>query len=879
MTDVNLVQNAPIQPTAFIGREEDLAKLSSMLGDAYCRLMTITGPGGIGKTRLALQAASDAADYFRDGIYFVSLLAVNSPDTLITAIIDAIKLVLQGHDDPMSQLLRHLRNKQLLLILDNFEHLVPGVEVLLALLENAPESKLLITSREVLNLRQEWVLPISGMAFPDNQHVDHAENFAAVKLFMECARRIRPDFSLEGERAAVAHICQIVEGVPLAIELAASWLKSLPCTAIASEIQRNLDFLDTKLRDFPARHRSIRAVFDHSWSLLSAHEQSTFSRLAIFRGGFQRAAAAEIANTSLTDLSALIDKSLIRIESDGRYQMHELLRQLTEEKLAQQPDLQRALHAQHCNYYAAFLEQRAHKSLSGGAAITVHDELLQDADNIAMAWDYALEQKNEPLIDRFLVPLYHLYNEQNRYYDGERLFRRALAALEELGSEYTLTQARASLCMALCLQYLTRYDEAEVYAQSCLPLLEAHGAMWELRNAESCLANIAYSRGDYTAAQHHFERVRELLKAGEDPSALVIALSRLSDLAAVRGDYEAARQFLSESVAELGETGSSRSRIRFLITLGDIEHKIGNYEKAEAHFEAALALSRSSENTITHAISLTSLARVAYATGAFGQAETRCRESITLFEEIRHLWGKAFALVHLARVAMALERFDDAHQYLYDATAIAESTGSQWLKSVCYYHQGWLDLSLGKKNNAAGELHRALTIAVEVNTDPLILDILGIVAELAAALSERAWAVSLCAYVCANVHSEFATRARATAVLKQFKAQSEQPPTLQLSTVTEAALAALENGFESVEPPFAVTSGSASGADAPLDSLTEREKEILLLLADGHSNQTIADRLFLGLGTVKAHNHNIFSKLGVNNRVQAIARARELQLI
>jgi predicted ATPase/DNA-binding CsgD family transcriptional regulator len=878
MTEVKRIYNAPIQPTAFIGREEDLAKLGSMLTDNYCRLMTVTGPGGIGKTRLALQAAYNSVDAFRDGAYFVPLLAVNSSDALITAVIEAVRFVLQGHDDPSPQLLRHLRDKQLLLILDNFEHLVPGVEVLLTILESAPQVKFLITSREVLNLRQEWVLPLSGMAFPDHQHIDTAENFAAVKLFVECARRMRPDFSLEEERAGVAHICQIVEGVPLAIELAASWLKSLPCASIASEIQRNLDFLDTKLRDFPARHRSIRAVFDHSWSLLSPHEQSTFSCLAIFRGGFQREAAAAIAGASLADLSALIDKSLIRIESSGRYQIHELLRQLTEEKLAQQADLKRALRDQHANYYADFLERRAHR-LSGGATGTFYEDLVREADNIAMAWDYALEQANERLIDRFLVPLYHLYNEQNRYYDGERIFRRALTRLAELGHLYNLTQARASLCLALCLQYLTRYDEAEVFVEKCFPVLEQHGEKWALRNAESCLANIAYSRGDYAAAQRHFERVRGLLTAGEDPSALIIALSRLSDLATVRGDYEAARQFLSESVAELGETGSSRSRIRFLITLGDIEHKIGNYEKAEAHFEAALSLSRSSENTMTHAISLTSLARVAYATGAYARAEALCQESITLFEEVRHLWGKAFALAHLARVAMALERFDDAQPYLNDATTIAERTGSQWLKALCYYHQGWLDLSLGKNNSAAGELHKALNIAAEVNTDPLILDILGIVAELAKASGDRAWAVSLCAYVCANVHTEFATRTKASGVLHQLKTQPEQTPDIPLSEVTAAVLAALESGFDSAEPPFLATSRPVSGAENAVDSLTEREREILLLLADGHSNQTIADQLYLGLGTVKAHNHNIFSKLGVNNRVQAITRARELRLI
>ncbi len=878
MTEVRILSNLPVQPTNFIGREEVLATISQTLSDGSCRLITLVGPGGIGKTRLAIQSAYTMENHFADGAYFVTLQAVSSPDMMVMAVFDALKFSLQGHNDPLAQLLRTLHDKQLLLILDSFEHLVQSVDLLLELLEHAPQVKLLVTSREVLNLRQEWVVPISGLQFPDSLQSEDAESFGAVRLFVECARRVQPQFSLADERMHVIRLCQIVDGVPLAIELAASWLKSLPCAEIVLEVQRNLDFLDTKLRDLPARHRNIRAVFDHSWTLLLPKEQNVFSSLAIFRGGFRRDAAERVAGASISHLSALIDKSLIRIDNAGRYQIHELLRQYAEEKLDQQPNLKNALREQHCAYYAAFLDGHC-RNLAGGKTSTIYDQVMEDVDNIWAAWDYALTRCDEEIIAQFLVPLYRLVNEQNRYYDGERIFRRALSCLEGLDDQFSLTQARASLCLALCLQNLTRYDEASIFAEKAVPVLEVYDAKWELWNAQSCLANIAYARGDYARAQAHFEHVREMLLPGDDASALVIALTRLSDLAAVRGDYEAAKRFLSESVAELEAAGNNRSRIRFLLTLGDIEHKIGNYEKAEAHFVAALSLSRAMENTMTHAISLVSLARVAYAVRDFSRSEELCRESITLFDEIRHLWGKAFALVQLGRVTAELERFDETYQHFYNATTIAESTGSQWLKAVCYANQGSLHVLIGREEHARNDLHKALAIAAEVNTEPLILDILAAIAEAGVIFGYETWALPLTVYVAANPHSEFAMRERAAARLQRLHAANMPMPETAISSITAYLLAILEDGFDAVEPSLRFAAEHLTQPKAVLDALTERELEILRLVADGHPNRAIAELLILEIGTVKAHNHNIFSKLGVNNRVQAITRARELHLI
>ena len=879
MTQLNAVSSLPTQATRFVGREEDLAKIAAMLTEPSCRLITLVGPGGIGKTRLVAQAAQQAQDVFRDGVCFVSLQTVNSVDALTTAIVDSVRLPLQGTDSPSAQLVRYLRDKTLLLILDNLEHLLESVDVLLEIITEAPQVKMLVTSREVLNVRQEWVWPVTGMLFPDDPHTSTAEDYGAVRLFLECARRVRPDFSLKDDQVSVVRICQIVEGVPLAIELAASWLKSVPCSAIVTEIQRNLDFLDTKLRDLPARHRSIRAVFNESWNQLTPEERGVFSRLAIFQGGFRREVAEQVVGASLPLLSTLIDKSLIRIGDGGRYQMHELLRQFAQEKLDEQADLKAALVAKHCAYYASFLQER-HKLLARDTSGEIHAQIREEADNISAAWNYALDQCDEESIHQFLIPLFFQYYAQNRFYDGERIFRRALTCLHNFADDtLTLAQARAYLCLALCLQNLTRYDEAEKFIEKCMPTLEAHNLNWEIWNAQSCLANIAYSRGDYIRAQEHFEQVREMLRVHDDPAALVITLSRLSDLAGVRGDYHTAKKFLSETITVLEASGNSRSRVRFLMTLGDIEHKLGNYEKAEAHFEAALDLSKTMDNSMTHAISLISLGRVAYAVEDFTRAKSLYREGITLFDEIRHLWGKAFALVHLGRACVELEQFDEAYQQFYDATLIAESTGSQWLKAVCYYNQGRLHLLLGRKESAFADLYRALQIAHEIQTVPLILDIFVVVAEAAALYRFENWAILLASYVEQNHQSEYATHVQAAALLKRLNSESITMPELSIGHMAKDALSALLDGFEMVTPPYVIVGERTHSVDGLLDPLTERELEILRLLSEGYTNQEIAERLILVLGTVKAHNHNIFSKLGVKNRVQAITTARELGLI
>lgn len=318
---------------SFIGRRRELTDICTLLGEPDCRLVTLHGPGGVGKSRLAQQLAGELGDEYPDGIYFVPLQGVEMPSLIVATVADVLQVALRGEDDPRSQLFDRLRTHNCLLILDNLEHLLipPFLDetqrFIAGVLRATPSVMLLITSREVLNLREEWVFPLRGLPCPvDAEDTDTVSE--SLQLFADRARQIRADFSLQDDFAGAVRICQLVDGLPLALELAASWTKVLTCRAIADEIERNLAFLAAAQHNVSPRHQSLEAVFEHSWALVTDDERLAMARLAVFRDGFQREVAREVAGIRLPVLASLADKALLQMQPDGRYRFHEHICQL-----------------------------------------------------------------------------------------------------------------------------------------------------------------------------------------------------------------------------------------------------------------------------------------------------------------------------------------------------------------------------------------------------------------------------------------------------------------------------------------------------------------------------------------------------------------------
>ncbi|HEX2619781.1 MAG TPA: AAA family ATPase, partial [Phototrophicaceae bacterium] len=332
-----VVANLPSLPTPFIGRNKELRDIQDLLTDSSCRLLTLIGPGGMGKTRLALEVARQVS-FVRD-VYFVPLQGLASSGLLVCAIADAIEFHFYESTDPEPQLLAYLRDKSLLLVLDNFEHVLDGASLLAEIYPTAPGVDMLVTSRERLNLVEEWVYDVPQLKFPSSETETEIEDYSAIQFFIQNARRTNFHFALTAsQKPFVIRICQRVGGLPLGIELAAAWTRTLSSEIIAEEIERSLDILETFTHNIDPRHRNIRAVFEPSWTRLPDEARMVFTELSVFRGGFTLEAAEYVARVSRQILALLVDKSLLRLDVNGRYYLHELLRQYGEEHLRGNPE-------------------------------------------------------------------------------------------------------------------------------------------------------------------------------------------------------------------------------------------------------------------------------------------------------------------------------------------------------------------------------------------------------------------------------------------------------------------------------------------------------------------------------------------------------------
>ena len=422
--------NLSQQLTPFIGREEELAQLQARLANPTYRLLSIVGPGGIGKSRLAQQVAAQQIGAFADGVYFVSLTQAPGIESIPAAIAETIGLAfVASQKNPAEQLFEMIGSKHLLLVLDNFEHLTEGAGLLIDLLRQAPNVLLLVTSRERLNLQAEDLFELHGLPTPVDATDAVAGAFAAVRLFVDRAHRLDKHFKLSAAQLPqVVRICQLVEGFPLAIELAATWLGHLTCEEIVAELTAGLDRLETTLGDVDPQHRSLRAVFNSSWRLLSAAERQTLAQLAIFRGGFHIDAARIVANASPSILSSLRNKSLLRSSGSRRYDMHALVHQFSAEILATSPAIEGVRDA-HCHYFMNLLAEKT-VALDTREAGLAGKIIAVDWENVMLGWQTATAQSALPRIERALEGLMRFCDLRGLIQEVEMLLTRALTAVE-----------------------------------------------------------------------------------------------------------------------------------------------------------------------------------------------------------------------------------------------------------------------------------------------------------------------------------------------------------------------------------------------------------------------------------------------------------------
>ncbi len=754
--------NLPPAPTPFVGREDELAELAEMLANPNCRLITLVGPGGVGKTRLALRAAADQVGGFDHGVYFVPLASVLSADLIVSSIADALKFPFSGDQTPRVQLLNHLRQKEMLLVLDNLEHLLEGGALLAEILRQAPEVVLLVTSRERLKLQEEWIYALEGLRYPQvvpepgSAGSKGLENYSAVRLFLQVAQRLQRHFRLsEIDVPHVARICQIVEGMPLGVELAGAWVPSRTCGEIAQEIERNLDVSPVSLRNVPERHRSLRAAFEHSWGLLSEPEQVVFARLSVFWGGFQREAAERVTDASVDVLTDLVHKSLLRRGALGRYQVHQLLRQYASDKLPSLSESKEALGRAHAEYYAAFVQSRE-PALKGEGQRQTLAELKAEIDNLRAAWEWAIRQQQFQIVDRALVGLALFYEMQGLHQEGEAAMGQAVEALSQAGPP---TPGRTLLGRALARQgafacRLSDYDKAkrllrgaidgledspeaayalnylgevarlqgdcqgaEAFHRRALDLCQQSGDEWELAICFTGLGSVAYRLGDYDGARDHYQQSLLIWQKLGDQGGVSHALNNLGLVIYRLGDYEMARQLLTESLA-IKEKLQDRGGIpQVMLNLGNIADVLGEYAEAKRWYEQSLAIRREIGERWGIATVLNNLGVVAHRLGDYGLARRFHQESKGIYQQLDSQWGISNGLNNLGLVAEALGQFDRAEGLYRQALTLRETIKDRRGVGWSFYHLGYLAYQRERYGAAAERLQKSLEIWQELG-DP-----------------------------------------------------------------------------------------------------------------------------------------------------------------
>jgi predicted ATPase/DNA-binding CsgD family transcriptional regulator len=849
----SIIQAVPPQPTPFVGREAELTDLTLMLAGSDCRLLTLVGPGGIGKTRLAIEGVSRASDNFPDGVTFVDLQTVLSPEFLASAIADALGYPLTGHGEPRAQILTYLRDKELLLLLDNFEHLLDGGDLLPDILAAAPGVRLLVTSREALNLREEFRYQVAGLDIPAGTDTADLERLDSVRLFAERARRVRRDFDLGFEHLGVAQVCRLVDGMPLAIELAAAWTRTMSCEAIAAEIRRNFNLLSTDLRDMPKRHQSVRAAFDGSWAALTQQERDGFTRLSVFRGGIQREAAEQVAGASLRVLASLVDRSLLRYEPSGKYRMHELLRQYAAEKLGESPQELEHTRDRHGKYFIDFLASRSDAMNGGGQRQAVTD-VASEVDNVRAAWERAVERGDLDSIVRAVLVLYWFHDIRGAYAESVALLEQAVANLRKV------LPARDT-ALALILVY----------------------AGW------------AYIRlGRLDEAGEALEESRRLhigLGVPPQPGLATDPLLGLGVLALVRGEYEEAEVLGDEARRCSEEQGHAKNLPYAWYVLTNAALAQGRYEDARGYASRAYAAVRGSQDRWFEAYCLNSLGDAACALGEYDEAHRYYEAGYGMREEFGDPEGMAVALNRLGKIAMLRGDYAEARPLYERGAAIYREIGDRGGLSRSLLGLGMAQCASGDHGSASRHLGQALEVAAGIRFLPLVVAILASAGELMLRAGRTTRGLELLSVAAHHPLGEREPRDRARRLLEEFQKRVDAAIVADTARAGESAdLDAVVADLElELSSPIPQAVGAPIGPDRhgparqpeqpPAVPLTERELEVLRLIAEGHSNREIADELFLTLGTVKWYGTQIYSKLGVDGRTRAVARARELALV
>ena len=874
--------NVPIPLTPLIGREREVAAVSDLLKRPEVRLVTLLGPGGVGKTHLGLQIASDLLYDFIDGVCFVPLASIRDPDLVVPAIAQELGLK-ESEDEALLDLLKaFLRHRHLLLILDNFEQVVPAAPRLSELLAACPRLTVLATSRAVLHIRGEREFPVSPLALPDLKHASTSETLAqnpSVALFRERAQAARPDFQITDANAlTIAEICVQLEGLPLAIELAAARVKLLSPKALLERLEHRLSVLTSGTQDTPARQQTLHATIEWSDRLLDAREQEIFRRFSIFSGATLQAVEAvctvpgvgNSAGQALDDVASLIDKSLLQATDQGggelRFTMLEVIREYGMERLASRGEEQATRQA-HALYYMKLAEEAA-QEIRGPRQAAWLERLEREHDNLRAALHWSLaeakdgedgeagkaEQRLEIAL-RLCRALIGFWQIHGHYSEGRSILELALAAS---GGMKTHLRAEALSDAAMLVNIQGDTERAAVLAEESLTLYRELGDQEGIALALYQLGHVAWLKGDFARAATLLNESLELSRALSDTISVAYALYSLAGLANIRGQYARGVALFEDALALFRQEGNKRGVALALLQLADLLFTSqGDATRIRSLLEEGLALCREIGDKDGLALYHYFSGQVALSQGDVSTARSLLEESLALYREMGDRQRIARALIVLAKLETHQGNYQAAQTLAEESLSLAR--GGRHLLNIAAGLEGLAQVAAAQEA-AASSLTSILWAAQLWGAADALRDTL----EAPLPLVERATYESSVEAARALLGLEAFTRAWA-------EGRSMSP---------EQALAAQGQAPGSQHPP---TEGTPSTKSLPHpltpDGLTAREVEVLRLAAQGLTDAQIAEKLVITRRTVNWYLTSIYSKIHVSSRAAATRYALEHHLI
>ena len=727
--------NLVIQPNEFIGRVREVEELRRLLIEDRHRLITITAPGGYGKSRLATQLCANILDHYENGVFEVLLSPIREPNRIIAATANALGFQFYDPSEPSHQLTDYLREKRLLLLFDNFEHVMEGKQFIPEILESAPDVSVLITSREPLRLRAEMIYRLNPLPImqPDVKAVDELAD--AVALFVERASLVKHDFAATEENLELAReICQKLDGVPLAIELAAAWSDFFSLPELLSQVQHQLE-LTARTDDVPEKHRSIRASLDWSYSLLQDNERRVLRAVSVFQNGFFLEAAKAVAQQEnlLHTLAELCDKSWLfsrAVEGQSRFFLRDAAaREYAIEILRNSDEWEETVIA-HSNYYAGVLEREG-STLGKKGQLEAIKAIGLELENICEALDTAARRDDPNLLLPFARYLHEYLIMIGGFQEAAEHYRRILEAAIHFESSPVLLHAHLGL--GDILMHLGRYDEARMECLDALELAEYLGDSCALALTKNVLGDVELFKGNYDTSRSYHNESLSVQRAANDRSGIAGSLHTLGFVEFTEGNYSVARSLYKEGISIRREIGDRHGMAQTLNGLGNMEYYAGNYDAARSCHTESLAIQWEVGDRYGIAQSLNSLGNVAFCERDYAATRSLYEESLAIRQEIGDRFGIAASLNNVGNVEYCEGNYDAARATHLKGLAIKREIGDKNGASFSLNNLGNVAVRQRDYTQAAEWLKEALEIAKEIKSVIAIIAPLAVSAGLLAA--------------------------------------------------------------------------------------------------------------------------------------------------